>query len=271
MRKPFLISVAAHMAVVLLAFVTFPGPRELPDPPLRVVPIELVTISDTTNLVSQKKVETPKPPVEEPEPPRPQVAERPTPTPPAPAPAPPPPPQAKPEPSPEKEVKKEEPKPVEKKVDRPTPPKPEPEKKFDPNQIAQLLNKTPDAAPRAQPRESADVELDLPRSDDPALALSLSEVDAVRQRVQECWNVRDFAGSADADKLRASIRFSLNQDGSLAGNPVISSSSGGALSRLFADRAVQAVQKCAPYNFLPRNKYTNWRNMNLNFDMSGMM
>lgn len=270
MRKPFLISLGLHLAVVLLAFVSLPGPKELPEPPMRTVPVELVTISDVTNLVSQRKVDKPKP-VEEPTPPRQQVAERPTPTPPAPAPAPPPPPQAKPEPAPEKVEKKPEPKPVEKAVERPTPPKPEPEKKFDPNQIAQLLNKTPDAAPKAAARESADVELDLPYSDDPALALSMTEIEAVRQRVQECWNVRDFAGSADADKLRATVRFSLNQDGSLAGNPSITSSSGGPLSRLFADRAVQAIQKCAPYTFLPRNKYTNWRNMSLNFNLAGMM
>lgn len=269
MRKPLLISLAVHAAVVLLAFVTFPAPRELPEPPMRTVPVELVTISDMTNLVSQTKAERPKP-VEEPERPRPQVAERPEPTPPAPAPAPPPPPQEKPEPAPEKVEKKPEPKPVEKAVERPTPPRKEPENKFDPNKIAALLNKTPDAAPKAEARQ-ADVELDLQRSDDPAMALSMTEIEAVRQRVQECWNVRDFAGSADADKLRATIRFSLNQDGSLAGNPSIASSSGGPLSRLFADRAVQAVQKCSPYNFLPRNKYTNWRNMTLNFNLAGMI
>ncbi|MEW6089957.1 MAG: cell envelope integrity protein TolA, partial [Pseudomonadota bacterium] len=89
MRKPFLISLGLHLAVVLLAFVSLPGPRELPEPPMRTVPVELVTISDVTNLVSQRKVDKPKP-VEEPTPPRQQVAERPTPTPPAPAPAPPP-------------------------------------------------------------------------------------------------------------------------------------------------------------------------------------
>src|SRR5690606_26391676 len=149
MRKPLILSVAAHMAVILFAFVAFPSPEELPAMETRALPVELVTIDEVTNLKRQQKVEKPKP-VEEPTPPRP-------------------PPEEKVEPLPEKKVEKKEekPKPVEKKEDKkPTPPRKEPEKKtFDPNQIAALLDKTPDKAPAPKPQQSADTEFDAPRTD----------------------------------------------------------------------------------------------------------
>jgi len=269
MRNPVLISAAAHVVIVALALVAFPSPEELPSVPTRALPVELVTIDQVTNLKSTKKVEKPKP-VEKPEPPKPEEQEKPKNEPkPEPKPTPPPPPEKKAEVIPEK--KEEKPKPVEKREDKkPTPPKKEPEKKFDPSNIAALLNKAPDKAPKSTPLESTE-DFDAPATDDPAAALTMSEIDAVKARVQGCWNIRDFAGSADAEKLTATVKFSLNQDGSLSGIPTIAKTSGGPLSRLFGERAVQAVQKCAPYDFLPADKFTSWRDMRLNFSMSEMM
>lgn len=269
MRNPVLISAAAHVVIVALALVAFPSPEELPSVPTRALPVELVTIDQVTNLKSTKKVEKPKP-VEKPEPPKPEEQEKPKNEPkPEPKPTPPPPPEKKAEIVPEK--KEEKPKPVEKKEDKkPTPPKKEPERKFDPSNIAALLDKAPDKAPKSTPLESTE-DFDAPATDDPFAAMTMSEIDAVKQRVQSCWNIRDFAGSADADKLTATVKFSLNQDGSLSGIPTIARTSGGSLSRLFGERAVQAVQKCAPYDFLPPDKFTSWRDMRLNFSMSEMM
>jgi outer membrane biosynthesis protein TonB len=274
MRKPVLLSAAAHVVIVSLALVAFPSPEELPSVQTRALPVELVTVDQVTNLMSTKKVEKPKP-VEKPEPPRPEEPEKSTSEPkPEPKPAPPPPPEEKAEIIPEKKVEKKEekPKPVEKKVEKkPTPPKQKPEKKsFDPNQIAALLDKTPDTVRKSEALESTQ-DFESPVTDDPSAAMTMSEIDAVRQKVQRCWNIRDFAGSADADKLAATISFSLNQNGSLAGFPSIAKTSGGPLSRLFAERAIQAVQKCAPYDFLPPDKFTSWRDMRLSFTLAEMM
>lgn len=274
MRNSVLLSAAAHVVIMALALVAFPSPEELPSVPTRALPVELVTIDQVTNLKSTKKVEKPKP-VEKPEPPKPEEQEKPK-NEPKPEPKPtPPPPEEKVEPIPDKQAEKreEKPKPVEKKAEKkPTPPKKEPEKKksFDPNQIAALLDKSPDKAPKSTPLESTE-DFEAPATDDPFAAMTMSEIDAVKQRVQSCWNIRDFAGSADADKLTATVKFSLNQDGSLSGIPTIARTSGGSLSRLFGERAVQAVQKCAPYDFLPPDKFTSWRDMRLNFSMSEMM
>lgn len=274
MRKPVLLSAAAHVVIVSLALVAFPSPEELPSVQTRALPVELVTIDQVTNLKSMKKVEKPKP-VEKPEPPKPEP-EKPVAEPkPEPKPTPPPPPEEKAEIIPEKKVEKKEekPKPVEKKEEKkPTPPKKEPEKKksFDPNQIAALLDKTPDTARKTEALESTE-DFESPVTDDPSAAMTMSEIDAIRQRTEQCWNVSGLTGTADAEKLRATIRFVLNPDGSLAGRPTIVRMSGGSGSRLLAERAIQAIQACAPYDFLPQDKFTSWRDNTFNFGLGGMM
>jgi hypothetical protein len=269
MRNPVLISAAAHVVIVALALVAFPSPEELPSVPTRALPVELVTIDQVTNLKSTKKVDKPKP-VEKPEPPKPEEPVKAKAEPkPEPKPTPPPPPEKKAEVIPEK--KEEKPKPVEKKEDKkPTPPKKEPEKKFDPSNIAALLDKVPDKAPKSTPLESTE-DFEAPATDDPAAALTMSETDALRQHVGNCWIVSGSVGNADAEKLRATVRFGLNPDGSLSGVPVIVKKSSVTGSNEFAGSVIRAIQNCAPYDFLPADKYTSWRDNTFNFDLGGMM
>lgn len=248
----------------------------------RVLPVELLTVADMTNLKRQarKKVETPKPveqPAPKPEPEKPKPVPQPEPEKTEPTPAPPEP-EKKAEPIPDKnapkpkEEKKEPPKPESKKpvIEKKAEKKP-PKKKFDPRNIAALLNKIPDTA--TQPDEAKDTKekADASETDNPDLPMTASEVDAVRQKIQQCWNMGDLAGSPDADKLYAKIAFTLNQDGSLSGRPSIEDSGGGSISRLFAERAVQAVLKCAPYDFLPADKFNSWRDIELNFSLAGAL
>jgi hypothetical protein len=267
MRNSVYLSAAAHSVLILLALVALPSPEELPAVPTRALPVELITVDELTNLKRQQKTEKPKP-VEEPEPPKevekPKTEAKPEPKP---APTPPPVPEQKPEIIPENPVeKKEPPKPVEKKVEPPKPPQKQPEKKsFDPNRIADLLNKMPDAAPKPAPSAQVDEDVNAPSTDDPAMKLTLSEEDYVRQKVEGCWDVLDLMGTAGANKLYAEIRFSLNRDGSLAGRPVINRSGGGTLARTFAERAVMAVLSCAPYDKLSPNKYQGWKEFSLTF------
>lgn len=271
MRNSVLFSVAAHSAVVVLALVTFPSPEELPSVQTRALPVELITIDEMTNLKRQEKVEKPLPPVEEPEPPK--VVEQPAVETPAPRPAPPPPPQQEPEPIPDKTVeKKDPPKPVEKKVEKPAPPKKEPERKFDPNQIAALLNKAPEAASKPQPSPKVEEDFDAPRTDDPAMRLTLSELDAFKVQMRRCWNVN--AGAPNAEQLVVRIKVYLNQDGSLARPPELADRTklitGGAYYQAAADSALRAIRLCAPFE-MPAEKYTNWREIDLRFDPREML
>jgi outer membrane biosynthesis protein TonB len=271
MRNSVYLSAAAHASVIVLALVAFPSPEELPPVETRALPVELVTVDEMTNLMSTKKVDNPKP-VEKPEPPKPEEPEKPKPEEPKPEPKPvPPQPEEKVEPVPEEKVEKKEEKPVEKKVEKPTPPKKEPPKKtFDAANIAQLLDKAPDTAPKAEAVEAKE-DFQSPTTDDPSAALTMSETDALRQRIEGCWKVRDLMGNADADKFRARLRILISQDGQVIGKPSIVDISNVTGSRVFAERAISAVLSCAPYDFLPANKYSSWRENVFTFTMSGMM
>ncbi len=267
MRNSVLFSVAAHGAVLVLALATFPSPEELPSVSTRALPVELITIDEMTNLKRQEKVEKPLPPVEEPEPPkaieRPEADARPAP----------PPPEQEPEPVPDKTVekKKDPPKPVEKKVEKPAPPKP-PERKFDPNKIAALLDKAPDAASKPQPAPRVEEDFDAPRTDDPSMRLTLSEMDAFKVQMRRCWSVP--AGAPNAEQLVVRIKVYLNQDGSLARPPELMDRTklitGGAYYQAAADSAMRAIRLCQPFT-MPPDKYANWREIDLRFDPREML
>ena len=64
------------------------------------------------------------------------------------------------------------------------------------------------------------------------------------------------------------MRVKLNQDGSLAAEPVVMNPSGDQLFRSVADSATRATRRCAPLKipaqFVPF--YNDWRDLVVNFD-----
>jgi hypothetical protein len=282
MRRPLLYSVAVHAAVLIATMVALPSPQEIAPVQTRVLPVELLTVAEMTNLKRQAKKQVDKPkPVEKP-------AEKPVPEKPKPVPQPPEPkaepeptppaPEVKPEPVPAKKAEK---KPEEKK---PEPPKPEskkavvdkkPEKKkksFDPTKIAALLDKIPDTS--AQPDEATPTEekSDAPETDNPDQPLTLSEIDAFKVQMQKCWSVP--AGAANAADLIVKIKVYLNADGSLAQPPELADKTklltGDTFYRAAADSAMRAIRRCAPFK-MPADKYNSWREIDLNFDPREML
>ncbi|MGX1198895.1 hypothetical protein [Parvibaculum sp. MBR-TMA-1.3b-4.2] len=292
MRSSLLYSVGMHVVILGLAIVVLPSPDELPSVETRALPVDLVTIDEFTNLKRQvkteKKVEKPK---EAPKPPAPERPEpksepksEPTPAPPAPkapqqakAEAKP---EARPEPLPTKEAKKEpKPAPKEKPKPKPKPAKKvqksapaEKKKSFDPNRLAALLNKMPEDNAPKRPQQQAEAQVDAPRTDDPDMPLTMSEVDAFRVQMAKCWTVP--AGAAGAEKLAVKIRVFLNPDGSLGQPPELMDRTklitGGATYRAAADAALRAVRLCQPFK-MPADKYNSWREIELNFDPRQML
>lgn len=290
MRSSLLYSVGMHVVILGLAIVVLPSPDELPSVETRALPVDLVTIDEFTNMKRQtkteKKVEKPK---EAPKPPAPERPEtksepksEPKPAPPAPKatsqakPAP----EPKAEPLPTKEAKKE-PKPEPKEKPRPTP-KPEkktrksassePKKSFDPNRLAALLNKMPEDNAPKQPQQQSEAQVDAPRTDDPDLPLTMSELDAFKVQMAKCWTVP--AGAAGAEKLVVKIKVYLSPDGSLAQPPELMDRTklitGGATYRAAADAALRAVRLCQPFK-MPADKYNSWREIDLTFDPRQML
>ncbi|MGB5092800.1 MAG: hypothetical protein WBN97_05765 [Parvibaculum sp.] len=284
MRKSIYYSLGMHIAILLLAIVTFPKTRELPSMQTRALPVELLTVSEMTNLKRQAKInaKTEKPIIKPAEKP---VVEEPKPELPAPKPEPriepekaaAPEPEDEAEPLPDKQAeklpeKKQPPKPVEKKPTKKPDPAKKPTKSFDPTKIAALLDKIPTERTQADVSETTDEKADAPQTDDPNAQLSLSEIDAFKVQMQKCWSLP--AGAANPEELIVKVRVYLNLDGSLAQPPELMDQTrmltGGPFYRAAAESAIRAIRRCAPYK-MPADKYSSWQEIELNFDPREML
>ncbi|MEZ5870992.1 MAG: TonB family protein [Nitratireductor sp.] len=96
--------------------------------------------------------------------------------------------------------------------------------------------------------------------------LSQSEMDALRDQLANCWSIP--VGAQDGQDLRASIKFFLDQNGKLTGQPEVSASSG---NRQFDESAKRAILKCDRDGLnVPAGKYDIWNTVVVNFDPSQM-
>lgn len=173
----------------------------------------------------------------------------------------------KPKPKPKKIVKKTKPKP--KKIAAKAKPKPKKKKNFDPDKIAALLNKAPDAGVQstASTAKKKKIQPAKGRAAGRDAAMTFNEIDALRARISQCWNPP--VGGLGADAIRVKLRLRLRQDGVLSRAPEVVNRAGSPYFRAAADAAVRAVMLCQPYE-LPAKKYAQWRDMILNFDPKEM-
>ena len=236
------------------------------------------------------------PPAPDPEPIEAKAPPEPAPKPPEPAPAPevakPKPPEPAPK-KPEEKVqvaaKPPEPKPVAKAEPKPPSPfaaapqprakpqhKPEPKRpSFDLNRIAALLDKSqkqPAAQGQDTQNQPAAQAKPVPRARLTDQPLTMSEIDAIRYQIEQCWSVP--AGARDAEDLIVRIRVFLNPDGTLSRPPeIVDQAHGGSDSfyRTAAESARRAVLQCAPLKHLPTDKYALWRELTLTFNPRQML
>jgi outer membrane biosynthesis protein TonB len=100
-----------------------------------------------------------------------------------------------------------------------------------------------------------------------APALSQNEIDALRAQLMTCWNPP--VGVADAKDLIVIVRFALNRDGSVSGEPTVVNRDANALFQVAAESATRAVRRCQPFR-LPAAKYEAWRDVEVKFDPNDM-
>jgi outer membrane biosynthesis protein TonB len=284
MRRGLIISSALHLLILFWAVAVFPSARDkLPVKPTP-LPVDLVSQAEFTKIkAGQRKVTLEKAKSEKkPEPAKKKLKKKPklVKVKSVKAPAPKPKktvkaePKPKPKPKPKKQVKKAKPKP--KKHVKKTKPKPKKvaakakparkkKKNFDPDKIAALLNKVPDAGAKTTASKSAKKKPKPAkgRSDGRDLAMTFNEIDALRARISQCWNPP--VGGLGADAIKVKLRLRLREDGALSREPEVVNRAGSPYFRAAADAAVRAVMLCQPYN-LPARKYALWRDMILNFD-----
>lgn len=263
-KRSLTYSALAHMVGFIIVIFGFPSILNQPDPEPFVMSVEIVPIGAMTNLPSQDKPlskwqQAPVP--ETPKPVTPTVKEEK-------------------KPAPEPESKKDDvPLPA---PDKPAEVKPDPkkeEKNEDQEKFEAILKSLQEQAnekPKKEAKDEKTTKENKTRSDkpyDPALALSITEKDAIRGQFVKCWRMP--AGAKDAEGLAARVRVSVSPSGEvtevrLATNQLARYRSD-EFFRAAADSAIRAVWKCSPLQNLPPDKYETWQDMELNFDPREML
>jgi colicin import membrane protein len=302
MKTGLTVSTVGHAAVLLWAVVSF-GAKPHDAPPPDSVPVDIISMSEFTQLTSgaktAPKAPVPKPlvekvaeakPVENPAAkvsdkpeittafapaearPEPKVSEPKPEAKPAKAEAKPSEAEKKPDAKPDAEAlkkdesKKPEPKKEEAKVPAPKKPPQPPQPKFDPKQIEQKLALLDKRAPQRQ-AAAGDVLSSQPTLGAPkgnAPKLSQNEMDALSARLAACWNIP--AGARDAKDLNIEVNMRLKQDGTLSAEPKVLNRSANPFFQVAAESALRAIRTCAPFDFLPLAKYEAWKDIDVNFN-----
>jgi hypothetical protein len=93
--------------------------------------------------------------------------------------------------------------------------------------------------------------------------LSQNELAVLIAQLRGCW--APPLGVVEAKDLVVTVRFSLNRDGSLLGEPIVVNRGINALFSVAAEAAIRAVRVCQPFR-LPASKYEAWQEVEVNFD-----
>ena len=244
------LSAIFHVLIFAAAFLTFSRNLSTPEE-THVVPVDLVTIAEKTNVAAQapptpepEKMDRPQPVLEAPPEPQMQEVE------PAPQPD-----------MPKFDVAKEKPKPVD---------KPQPTKKEMTQDFNALLNKltTPD-----KPVKTAKAGPRVIQGIGTGDLMTADLADALKSQMYRCWSPP--TGAPDARDLVVDYDLSLNPDGTVGRLQMTpgtaAAAAGNAYTRAAAEAASRAIYQCQPYK-LPPDRYALWREINpLRFDPRQMM
>jgi colicin import membrane protein len=297
MRTAYTISGIGHAAILLWSVWSFAA-KPLPVPPPESMPVDIVSASElsqiTKGVKNAAKADTPAPLVEKVADEKPvedttakvvekkevKAAREPPPAP-EPKPA-----EQKPEAKPvekkqaeakpdpiaetlaKEEVKKPEPKKVAAKPPMPPKKPAPPAPKFDPNQVAALLDKR-EATRVASAGDNLNNAPSLGLSNGRAAQLSMSELDALRARLGQLWSIP--AGAKDPQELVVQVRVQLKRDGTLAGPPMVLTSGNSPLFVAARDSAIRAVFRGQPYDMLRPEHYEQWKDIEITFDPRDMI
>ena len=266
MQKSILISSALHLLIVVAAVISLPFVAKKPIDLPPIISVELIQITDKTNIpfapkakkIIEKIKEKEKKLVSEQAPPK-KVKK------------------IKPEaiPIPDKEVKnivkkedKQNPKVEDNKVKQVS----EFEKKeiFDPTDIAALIDKS-----KENLAETVEKSNKVTQSQDESMKLSgltLSEEDALKAQIFGCWSIP--LGLPYNENLLVRIKLKLKPDGTIIDSEIIDharmNKPGQNFYRVLAESALRAVQLCQPLR-VPTTGYDRWKDLQLNFDAREML
>jgi outer membrane biosynthesis protein TonB len=139
--------------------------------------------------------------------------------------------------------------------------------KFDPTQIAALLDKR-DPQRNTATGETVNQTASLGYSNAAPAKLSQNEIDALRRRLSECWSPP--VGAANAPNLKVIFRVLFNRDGSLAADPAMVAGTASPYGPAMAESAKRALLTCQPFKMLRAETYNSWKDIEITFDPRDM-
>ena len=267
MYKSLILSSGFHLFIIFFAMITLPfvAKKPLDIPPI--VSIELIQITDETNIPyapkAKKIIEKVKKEQEK------LVSEQ----------------------APPKKIKKEKPdaiplpdKKVEK-IKKIEEKKQNPEKEdnkvkqvsefekdemFDPNQIAALIDKSKEEMALTNEKS-----LEVSQSQDPTMnskGLTLTEEDALKAQIFGCWSIP--LGLPYNENLLVRIKLKLKPDGTVTKTEILDharmNKPGQGFYKVLAESALRAIKLCQPLR-VPSTGYERWKDLQLNFDAREML
>ena len=266
MIKNVAISSALHILLVVITALTFPfiAKKPIDLPPL--ISIELIQITDKTNIPFApkakkiiEKVKEKEKLVSEQAPPKQVKKEKPD---------------AIPLPDQNQEIVKKPEKDVQnpEKIDDEVKQVSEFEKDelFDPNNIAALIDKSKEEL--AETTHKTDKITQSNQKNITTSALTLSEEDALKAQIFGCWSIP--LGLPYNENLLVRIKLSLKPDGTVINSEILDharmNKPGQGFYKVLAESALRAIRLCQPLR-VPTTGYERWKDLQLNFDAREML
>ena len=145
---------------------------------------------------------------------------------------------------------------------------------FDLDKFASIIDKTRESQPEANQQVTLKSEENFFVYAEKSQAgvgaandLTLSQLDALKQKMYKCWRIP--LDAKNPEELVVTVRVRMSLDGSVTDvrlhEPSKVANSANPFMPTAARRAVNAVTNCGPYDFLPADKYSSWKDMILRF------
>ena len=141
---------------------------------------------------------------------------------------------------------------------------------FDPNNIAALIDKSKEESAETTKKTNKvtqDQEKNIQNT-----GLTLSEEDALKAQIFGCWSIP--LGLPYNENLLVRIKLSLNPDGTVSQSEILDharmNKPGQGFYKVLAESALRAVKLCQPLR-VPTTGYERWKELQLNFDAREML
>ena len=141
---------------------------------------------------------------------------------------------------------------------------------FDPNNIAALIDKSK-VETSEEINKTDKITQDQQKSVE-NVGLSLSEEDALKAQIFGCWSIP--LGLPYNEDLLVRIKLQLNPDGTVSQSEILDharmNKPGQGFYKVLAESALRAVKLCQPLR-VPSTGYERWKELQLNFDAREML